>query len=147
MWIQNATLHPHVCKTFRTSRKIFFKSQCSKFGEVFEIRRMTLLLSLIFQDFPITAKILSAQFWPHVKEERIGLPEEAQKALEKFKKAFETRKAQTRTIEWWPNAGSVEVQLEMDDRSIKMLVSPVQAAIIYHFMERGAVPSKFRDTL
>ena len=43
-------------------------------------------------DFPVNAVILSAQFWPQLKEENLSLPEEVAKGMEVYTKAYESMK-------------------------------------------------------
>ena len=50
--------------------------------------------------------VLSAQFWPSFREEKITLPEEMQKLLEEYTKKFEAQKG-NRTLNWKSHLGSV----------------------------------------
>ena len=52
--------------------------------------------------------VLSAQFWPSFREEKITLPEEMQKLLEEYTKKFEAQKG-NRTLNWKSHLGTVTV--------------------------------------
>ena len=52
--------------------------------------------------------VLSAQFWPSFREEKITLPEEMQKLLEEYTKKFEAQKG-NRTLNWKSHLGTVAV--------------------------------------
>ncbi|XP_064089196.1 anaphase-promoting complex subunit 2-like [Macrobrachium nipponense] len=56
------------------------------------------------QKFPVSSMILSAQFWPSFKEERLHLPEEVTKELETYTEAFQDLKG-NRTLNWKPHLG------------------------------------------
>ena len=84
--------------------------------------------------FPVTAQILSAHFWPQLKNETLELPSQINEALEVYTKAFQTLKG-NRTLVWKPNLGSVNLDLEIGDKTINLTVSPVLAAIIFKFEE------------
>lgn len=53
--------------------------------------------------------VLSAQFWPAFREEKIKLPEVMQKSLEEYTKKFEALKG-NRTLNWKPHLGITEGQ-------------------------------------
>lgn len=50
--------------------------------------------------------ILSAQFWPSFKEERLKLPEEVTRELDTYTEAFQELKG-NRTLNWKPHLGQV----------------------------------------
>lgn len=52
----------------------------------------------------MNAMILSAQFWPAFRDEKITLPPDLQEHLDKYTKCFETQK-QNRTLVWKPHLG------------------------------------------
>lgn len=41
---------------------------------------------------PVSATIVSVQFWPPIREERLRLPEEVKDSLDSYSKGFETLK-------------------------------------------------------
>ena len=58
----------------------------------------------LFQDIPVTAMILSAQFWPTFREENLQLPDIMQRALDNYTKGYETLKG-NRTLCWKNHLG------------------------------------------
>ena len=58
------------------------------------------------QKFPVSCMILSAEFWPSFKEERLQLPEEVTKELDVYTEAFQDLKG-NRTLNWKPHLGQV----------------------------------------
>ena len=52
----------------------------------------------------MNAMILSAQFWPAFRDEKVKLPDELQSHLDSYTKDFETQK-QNRTLVWKPHLG------------------------------------------
>lgn len=58
----------------------------------------------ILQEIEVNAMVLSAQFWPAFREEKIKLPEVMQKSLEEYTKKFEALKG-NRTLNWKPHLG------------------------------------------
>ncbi|XP_067662241.1 anaphase-promoting complex subunit 2-like [Haliotis asinina] len=88
------------------------------------------------EDIEMNAMILSAQFWPAFREEKITLPEEMQKALENYTKRFEALKG-NRTLSYKPHLGLVNIEIELKEQVLPFSVSPVHAAIIMQFQSQG----------
>ncbi|RZF40821.1 hypothetical protein LSTR_LSTR003331 [Laodelphax striatellus] len=88
------------------------------------------------QPYPTTALILSAQFWPPFKEDTLELPATVKERLAVYTKSFETLKG-NRTLNWKPHLGSVNLDIELKDRTINLTVSPIHAAIIWHFQTKN----------
>ncbi|CAG2054169.1 unnamed protein product [Timema podura] len=84
------------------------------------------------QEFPTTALILSAQFWPAFKEETLELPQIVKDHFQIYTEAFEMLKG-NRTLNWKPHLGFVTIDIELKDRKISLSVSPIHATIIWHF--------------
>ena len=57
--------------------------------------------------------VLSAQFWPSFREEKVTLPEEMQKLLEEYTKKFEAQKG-NRTLNWKSHLGTFFLFLKED---------------------------------
>uniref|UniRef100_A0A8C1UNG3 Anaphase-promoting complex subunit 2 n=1 Tax=Cyprinus carpio TaxID=7962 RepID=A0A8C1UNG3_CYPCA len=86
---------------------------------------------------PLSAMIISSEFWPQLKDEKMELPSVISKAMEDYTHRFEKLKAM-RTLRWKPHLGSVTLDVELEDRTIANLtVTPIHAAIILHFQEKG----------
>ncbi|KAK4305032.1 hypothetical protein Pmani_023056 [Petrolisthes manimaculis] len=88
------------------------------------------------QKFPVSCMILSAQFWPSFKEERLKLPEEVTRDLDTYTEAFQELKG-NRTLNWKPHLGQVQVEVELKNRTLNLTVTPTQATIILHFEGRS----------
>ncbi|ESP05035.1 hypothetical protein LOTGIDRAFT_109593 [Lottia gigantea] len=87
-------------------------------------------------DIDINALILSAQFWPSFREEKITLPTEMQKSLEEYTKKFEALKG-NRTLNWKPHLGMMKIEVEHKGTMLNFSVSPVHAAIIMKFQTQS----------
>ncbi|ELT87319.1 hypothetical protein CAPTEDRAFT_150069 [Capitella teleta] len=84
----------------------------------------------------VNSMVLSAQFWPAFREGKIQLPEQMQGALDNYTRSFETLKG-NRTLDWKSHLGLVQVELELKDgKTLQLSVTPVHAAIIWHFQEK-----------
>ncbi|XP_032228390.1 anaphase-promoting complex subunit 2 isoform X2 [Nematostella vectensis] len=83
----------------------------------------------------INAMILSAVFWPLFREEKLKVPDAVETSMAEYRGGFEALKAM-RTLEWKTHLGLVEVELELEDRTLSLSVSPVHATAIWHFQEK-----------
>uniref|UniRef100_A0A3P9AZ05 Anaphase-promoting complex subunit 2 n=2 Tax=Maylandia zebra TaxID=106582 RepID=A0A3P9AZ05_9CICH len=87
---------------------------------------------------PLSAIILSSEFWPALKEEKLELPPVVCQAMEAYTHRYEKLKAM-RTLSWKPHLGSVTLDVELEDRVLTNLtVSPIQAATIMYFQEKSS---------
>jgi anaphase-promoting complex subunit 2 len=78
-------------------------------------------------------KILSRLFWPAMKEDEFIIPAEIKELQDLYEQAFEGLKKK-RKLTWLQSAGTVEVELELEDRVIQVPdASTWQAAVIYQF--------------
>ncbi|KAM4717560.1 LOW QUALITY PROTEIN: anaphase-promoting complex subunit 2 [Anableps anableps] len=125
--------HMHYCevmlKDMADSRRInsHIREEESKLSE--EEEQPPLALSAI---------VLSSEFWPTLKEEKLELPAVVCRAMEAYTRRYEKLKAM-RTLSWKPHLGSVTLDLELEDRTLANLsVSPIHAAIILHFQEKSS---------
>ncbi|XP_036384811.1 anaphase-promoting complex subunit 2 [Megalops cyprinoides] len=85
----------------------------------------------------LSAMILSSEFWPPLKEEKMELPPLVSQAMEAYTHRYEKLKAM-RTLSWKPHLGSVTLDIELGDRTLTNLsVSPIHAAIILHFQDKS----------
>ncbi|KAE8282734.1 Anaphase-promoting complex subunit 2 [Larimichthys crocea] len=86
----------------------------------------------------LSSIILSSEFWPPLKEEKLELPPLVIQAMEAYTHRYEKLKAM-RTLSWKPHLGSVTLDVELEDRTLTNLtVSPIHAAIILHFQEKNS---------
>ncbi|CAG9840451.1 unnamed protein product [Diabrotica balteata] len=89
------------------------------------------------EEIPVSAMIVSAQFWPAFKEEKLDLHPKVQDQIAKFIAAFETLKG-SRTLCWKTHLGFVDIEVELADRTLNLAVSPVHATILMHFQDKGS---------
>uniref|UniRef100_A0A667XKV6 Anaphase-promoting complex subunit 2 n=1 Tax=Myripristis murdjan TaxID=586833 RepID=A0A667XKV6_9TELE len=86
----------------------------------------------------LSAMILSSEFWPQLKEEKLELPPLVCQAMEAYTHRYEKLKAM-RTLSWKPHLGSVTLDVELEDRVLtNFTVSPIHAAIILHFQDKSS---------
>ncbi|KAL7631637.1 UNVERIFIED_CONTAM: hypothetical protein RMT77_018062 [Armadillidium vulgare] len=85
--------------------------------------------------FPISAMILSSQFWPTFKEQSLQLPDEVLKEMEIYTEAYQSLKG-NRTLNWKPHLGQVELEIELKNRTLHLVVTPTKATIIHHFEKK-----------
>ncbi|KAM4664309.1 anaphase-promoting complex subunit 2 [Discoglossus pictus] len=86
--------------------------------------------------FDLVALILSSEFWPALKEEKLELPDQIKEAMEMYTKKYEKLKAM-RTLNWKHHLGLVNLDVELADRTLSFSVSPVHAAIILNFQNKS----------
>ncbi|XP_071947983.1 anaphase-promoting complex subunit 2-like [Antedon mediterranea] len=88
------------------------------------------------EEVDFNSLILSAQFWPNLKEEKLELPEAIQKSMNAYRTSFETLKG-SRTLNWKTNIGLVNLDIELKNRKLSFSVSPIHATIIIHFQNKA----------
>ncbi|XP_075041569.1 anaphase-promoting complex subunit 2 [Mixophyes fleayi] len=86
--------------------------------------------------FNLVAVILSSEFWPALKEEKLELPEQIKETMEMYTAKYEKLKAM-RTLNWKHHLGLVTLEVELADRTLSFSVSPVHAAIILNFQNKS----------
>ncbi|XP_077483974.1 anaphase promoting complex subunit morula isoform X2 [Amblyomma americanum] len=87
-------------------------------------------------DVDVSAIVISAQFWPPFKDEKLALPPPVQASLDRYTRAFEAIKG-NRTLQWRPNLGQVTLEVDTGTRTLQLTVSPMHATLIYHFQEKA----------
>ncbi|XP_068104761.1 anaphase-promoting complex subunit 2 [Hyperolius riggenbachi] len=86
--------------------------------------------------FNLVAVILSSEFWPALKEEKLELPEQIKETMDMYTRRYEKLKAM-RTLNWKHHLGLVTLDLELADRTLSFSVSPIHAAIILNFQNKS----------
>lgn len=86
-------------------------------------------------DVPLCAMIVSAQFWPSFKEEKLELHDGLVTQIASYTRSFETLKG-SRTLCWKNHLGVVDIEIELADRTLNLSVSPIQATIMMHFQDK-----------
>ncbi|CAG9761203.1 unnamed protein product [Ceutorhynchus assimilis] len=87
-------------------------------------------------EIPLSTMIVSQQFWPPFKDEKLELHHQVLKQMKQFTEGFETLKG-SRTLCWKNHLGIVNIEIELNDRTLNLSVSPVQATIMMHFQDKG----------
>ncbi|XP_053552124.1 anaphase-promoting complex subunit 2 [Bombina bombina] len=87
-------------------------------------------------EFKLNSVILSSEFWPALKEEKLELPDQIKAAMDVYTKKYEKLKAM-RTLNWKHHLGLVDLDVELADRTLSFSVSPVHAAIILNFQNKS----------
>ncbi|KAG2307668.1 hypothetical protein Bca52824_027416 [Brassica carinata] len=83
----------------------------------------------------LTSTILSTNFWPPIQDEPLELPAPIDKLLSDYANRYHEIKT-PRKLLWKKNLGSVELELQFEDRAMQFTVSPTHAAIIMQFQEK-----------
>ncbi|XP_025843751.2 anaphase-promoting complex subunit 2 [Vulpes vulpes] len=86
--------------------------------------------------FGVYAVILSSEFWPPFKDEKLEVPEDIREALEVYCKKYEKLKAM-RTLSWKHTLGLVTMDVELADRTLSVAVTPVQAVVLLYFQDQA----------
>ncbi|XP_069603848.1 anaphase-promoting complex subunit 2 isoform X1 [Ranitomeya imitator] len=86
--------------------------------------------------FNLVSVILSSEFWPALKEEKLELPDQIKETMDMYTRRYEKLKAM-RTLNWKHHLGLVSLDLELADRTLSFSVSPVHAAIILNFQNKS----------
>ncbi len=79
--------------------------------------------------------ILSEQFWPKLKEEKIELPNDLKQIQDKFMSSYEAFKG-NRTLIWKNNLGQVVIDIEVNGQTLEFTCTPILAAVIMKFQEK-----------
>lgn len=85
---------------------------------------------------PLSAMIVSSQFWPPFKEEKLKVHKTLEEQMEAYTSAFEKLKG-SRTLCWKHHLGMVDLEVELPDRTLTLSVSPAHATIIMHFQDKS----------
>jgi anaphase-promoting complex subunit 2 len=83
-----------------------------------------------------SALILSKEYWPALPEAEATLPASISSVFDAYSAQFHALKA-PRTLQFNPNLGKIELQLELQDRTMEIIVTPVQLAILQLFSEKS----------
>ncbi|CAB4014365.1 anaphase-promoting complex subunit 2-like, partial [Paramuricea clavata] len=86
-------------------------------------------------EIEIHGMILSNVFWPTFREEKLELPEQVKSSMENYTEQFKSLKG-SRTLQWKPHLGLVELELELEDRTLSFTVTPARAATIMYFQQK-----------
>lgn len=90
-------------------------------------------------DPALDTKILSRLFWPNtvIDEERFKIPDTVRTSQRSYEVVYEEKKSR-RKLTWLNALGQAEVELELQDRTIKLECSTYMASVIHAFDGEGA---------
>lgn len=86
--------------------------------------------------FPISLLIMSSEYWPDMREEKLNVPEPIKEAMEQCRRIFE-RTSGDRTIEWRHDLGQVSMTLEIAGRQLSITCSAYHACILWYFAQES----------
>ena len=86
-------------------------------------------------ELKLRPKILSRLFWPPFRAQDLKLPSALQEILNYYTTQYKTFK-HSRSLEWYPNLGLLNITIELLDRKLHLDVTPLQATVLYHFDEQ-----------
>ncbi|KAF4576914.1 Anaphase-promoting complex subunit 2 [Pleurotus pulmonarius] len=80
--------------------------------------------------------IISKHFWPALESSEIVMPGQLKELQDQYMAEF-TKFKPDKKLRWLTHLGTVNVELELEDRVIEALVSPLEAAVIELFSEQS----------
>ncbi|KDQ25445.1 hypothetical protein PLEOSDRAFT_1113443 [Pleurotus ostreatus PC15] len=80
--------------------------------------------------------IISKHFWPALESSEILMPGQLKELQDQYTAEFTKFKPDKR-LRWLTHLGTVDVELEFEDRVVEALVSPLEAAVIELFSEQS----------
>ncbi|KAF0716225.1 Aste57867_2957 [Aphanomyces stellatus] len=85
---------------------------------------------------PVDATVVSEHFWPPFQGDEFCIHPHLDGMIQTYKDAYGALKS--RTLDWIPYLGFVDLELELNGDVVEFSVSQVQASIISHFESRDA---------
>lgn len=79
--------------------------------------------------------ILSRMYWPAMTTMRLKLPRELTRLQREYERAYVTFK-QDKHLQWFRNHGTVVMEVELQDRSLEVNATPLQASVLEAFKKR-----------
>ncbi|KAI5119040.1 hypothetical protein M0805_005906 [Coniferiporia weirii] len=76
--------------------------------------------------------IISKHFWPALQTSKMNMPGQLKEVMEEYSKEFAAYK-QDKRLRFLPQLGTVEISVELSDRTVDVTVPPLEAAIIELF--------------
>lgn len=81
---------------------------------------------------PIHPVIISHLFWPSLASSTFRFSPQLMELLKTFEQTYTTQKVDRR-LRWLPHLGSVEIDVELEDRTLSLEVTTLQASVIELF--------------
>ncbi|KAF9903822.1 Anaphase-promoting complex subunit 2 [Linnemannia zychae] len=107
-------------------------------ADIAESKRVNANIQSLHPQIAVSTTITSRYYWPEMEEEEqeeFVIPVPLQEMLDSYNAAFEVTKP-AQKLKVFPTLGMVDLELELDGRSISMQVQPIHAAIVYLFEEQ-----------
>ncbi|CAB4423597.1 unnamed protein product [Rhizophagus irregularis] len=79
--------------------------------------------------------VISRLFWPTLKGEDFDVPEQISNEMVKYDEGFQIFKPR-RKLQWLKSLGKVQIELELQDRTLEFEVAPIYATIIHNFQQQ-----------
>ncbi|KAF8610388.1 Cullin [Ceratobasidium sp. AG-I] len=86
-------------------------------------------------NIPLHPAIISHLFWPTLPTSSLRMPGQFEKMQEAFEEEFTEHKA-GKKLRWMNNIGTVSLDIELEDRTVSVDATPLEAAIIELFSEK-----------
>ncbi|KAI7819902.1 hypothetical protein BC939DRAFT_458926 [Gamsiella multidivaricata] len=106
-------------------------------ADIAESKRVNANIQTLLPDMTVSATIASRYYWPEIESESLELPDPFKRLLESYKATFQTTKP-AQKLELFISMGLVDLELELEDRTLQFQVEPVYASIIYLFEEQDS---------
>ncbi|PPQ77098.1 hypothetical protein CVT26_004515 [Gymnopilus dilepis] len=84
---------------------------------------------------PLHPTIISRHFWPELEKSDLVMPGQFRKMQQDYAHEFAIFKPDKK-LKWMPHLGTVQLELELEDRKLEVEVPPLEAAFIELFSER-----------
>jgi len=81
-------------------------------------------------------------FWPALRDEKLIVPLGLQNQFAEYSQEYAKIK-RNRKLAWLDHLGTVEVEVELEDRELTLDVLPLQAVVLYPFEEHGTASVEF----
>lgn len=98
------------------------------------VNQDTAKLATNVPDTPLHATVISHLFWPTMARQPLKLPGQLARYTASYDKSFRKIK-QDKKLQWIPTLGSVTLEIALQDRTVEMEVTPLQAAVLETFSE------------
>ncbi|RIA89030.1 hypothetical protein C1645_773520 [Glomus cerebriforme] len=87
------------------------------------------------EEMILHGSIISRLFWPTLKDEDFDVPEQIADEMIKYNEGFQVFKPR-RNLQWIKSLGKVQIELELQDRTLEFEVAPIYATIIHYFQQQ-----------
>ncbi|MBW0483948.1 hypothetical protein O181_023663 [Austropuccinia psidii MF-1] len=100
--------------------------------DIVDSKRVDTMIHEAMPDVPIHVIIISRLFWPDLATTAFKYSPRLVELQKQFEKAYTLQKVDRR-LRWFPQLGSLELDVELQDRTLSLEVTPLQASVIELF--------------